>query len=100
MGGNMVDVVQDPTAGACIIVQFFLETLVYDMPLTPTDRYFRSPKWNNFFPCRGIARDVPIIIDEIEVCLDFHIYDIMDFDLLLGFPLEELLDKSQVSLDC
>jgi hypothetical protein len=42
---------------------------------------------------------VPIIIDEIEVCLDFHIYDIMDFDLLLGFPLDELLDKYQGSLD-
>jgi hypothetical protein len=51
------------------------------------------------FPCRGFARDVPIIIEEIEVCLDFHIYDIMDFDLLIGFPLDELLDKSQGSLD-
>ena len=51
------------------------------------------------FPCRGIARDVPIIVDKIEVHLDFHIYDIMDFDLLLGFPLDELLDKSQGSLD-
>ncbi|MDD0148526.1 hypothetical protein PSY31_22835, partial [Shigella flexneri] len=42
---------------------------------------------------------MPIIIDKIEVHLDFHIYDIMDFDLLLGFPLDELLDKSQGSLD-
>jgi hypothetical protein len=51
------------------------------------------------FPCQGIARDVSIIVDEIEVCLDFHIYDTMDFNLLTGFPLDELLDKSQGSLD-
>ena len=71
-----------------------------DMPLTLTDRHFQSPRWTKYiFPCRGIARDVPIIIDKIEVHLDFHIYDIMDFDLLLGFPLDELLDKSQGSLD-
>jgi hypothetical protein len=99
MRGNTVDVVHDPTAGACIIPERLLDTLVGDMPLTPTDRYFQSPKCNYFFPCRGIARDVLIIIDEIEACLDFHIYNIMDFDLLLGFPLDKLLDKSQGSLD-
>jgi hypothetical protein len=99
MWGNTVDTVHDPTAGACIVLDCLLDTLVGDIPLTPTDRYFRSPKWNYFSPCRGIARDMPIIIDKIEVLLDFHIYDIMDFDLRLGFPLDELLDKSQGSID-
>ena len=46
----------------------------------------------------GIARDVPITIDKIEVHLDFYIYDILDFDLLLGYPLEKLL-ASHGSLD-
>ena len=39
-----------------------------------------------------------IIIDKIEVRLDFHVYDIIDFDLLLGIPLEKLL-ASHRSLD-
>ena len=38
-----------------------------------------------------IARDVPITIDKLEVHLDFYIYDIVDFDPLLGLPLEKLL---------
>jgi hypothetical protein len=42
---------------------------------------------------------VPITIDKIEVRLDFHIYDVIDFDLLLGYPLEKLLNTSQGSLD-
>ena len=46
----------------------------------------------------GIARDVLITIDKIEVHLDFYIYFILDFDLLLGLPLEKLL-ASHGSLD-
>ena len=41
---------------------------------------------------------MPIIIDKIEVRLDYHVYDIIDFDLLLGYPLEKLL-VSHGSLD-
>ena len=66
-------------------------------PLTPTNKYFKSLS-GQYFECRGIARDVPIIIDKIEVRLDFHIYDIVDFDLLLGLPQEKLL-ASHGSLD-
>ena len=44
----------------------------------------------------GIARDVPITIDKLEVHLDFYSYDILDFDLLLGLPLEK---TSHGSLD-
>ena len=66
-------------------------------PLTPTDKYFKSPS-GLFFEYRGIARDVPITVDKIEVHLDFYIYDILDFDLPLGYPLEKLL-ASHGSLD-
>ena len=41
---------------------------------------------------------MPITIEKSEVYLDFHIYDILDFDLLLGLPLEKLL-ASHGSLD-
>jgi len=41
---------------------------------------------------------VPITIDKVEVCLDFHTFDILDFDLLLGYPLEKYF-TSQGSLD-
>ena len=46
----------------------------------------------------GVASAVPLIIDKIEINLDFHIFDILDFDLLLGFPLETFL-ASQGNLD-
>ena len=46
----------------------------------------------------GVASAGPLVIDKIEINLDFHIFDILDFDLLLGFPLEKLL-ASQGNLD-
>ncbi|CAO2163487.1 unnamed protein product [Urochloa humidicola] len=39
------------------------------------------------------------MIDKIKVNLDFHIFDIHNLDLLLGSPVEELLDNSHGSLD-
>jgi hypothetical protein len=75
-------------------------TLVGNKPLTSIDKYLQSLS-ALFFECRGIARDVPITIDKIEVRLDFHIYDVINFDLLLGYPLEKIVGKnvSQGSLD-
>ena len=97
MKGNIVEALRDPTAEVCIIPECLLDTLVGNKPLTPTDKYFKSPS-GLYFECRGIARNVPITIDKIEMHLDFYIYDILDFDLLLGLPLEKLL-ASHGSLD-
>jgi hypothetical protein len=36
---------------------------------------------------------VPVIISKIEVFIDFHIYAILEFDLLIGHPLENLLQE-------
>ena len=97
MKGNIVEALHDPAAEVCILPECLLDTLVGNKPLTPTNKYFKSPS-GLYFECRGIARDVPIILDKIDVYLDFYIYDILDFDLLLGLPLKKLL-ASHGSLD-
>ena len=83
MKGNAIEALHDPSAEVHIIPECLLDTFVGNKPLTPTDKYFKSPS-GLFFECRGIARDVPITIDKIEVHLEFYIYDVFNFDLLLG----------------
>ena len=83
MKGKIVEALHDPAAEVCILPECLLDTLVGNKPLTPTDKYFKSP-FGLYFECRGIARDVPITIDKIEVRLDFYIYDILDFGLFLA----------------
>ena len=98
MKGNIVEALHDPTVEACIIPECLLVTLVGKKPLTLTNKYLRSPL-GLFFDCWGIARDMPITIDKIKVCLDFHIFDILDFDLLLGYLLDQLLTVPHGSQD-
>jgi hypothetical protein len=100
MSRNAVEAIHDPAAEACIISEYLVDTLLGNKPLTTINKYLRSPL-GLFFECRGIARDVPITIDKIEVHIDFDIYNVIDFDLLLGYPLEKLVGKnvSQGSLD-
>ena len=97
MKENIIEALRDPTIEVCIIPEYLFDTLVGNKPLTPSDKYFKSPS-GLYFEYRGIARDVPFTIDKIEVHLDFYIYNILDFDLLLGYPLEKLL-ASHGSLD-
>jgi len=84
--GTTIEALHDPTAEACIMSEFLMDTFIGSMPLDPTDILFRSPS-GLFFECRGIARAVLVKIDKIEVKLDFHIYPILDFEILIGYPL-------------
>ena len=62
------------------------------MPLVSTNKLFKSPL-GLFFECCGIARVVSAIIDRIEVFIDFHIYAILKFDILISYPLENLIEQ-------
>nr|TKW27922.1 hypothetical protein SEVIR_3G289400v2 [Setaria viridis] len=95
MWGTAIEALHDPTAEACIMSEFLKGTFLGNMPLVPTDKLLKSPS-ELIFECRGMAREVLIKIDKIKVHLNFHIYPILDFDLLIGLHLEDL---SQGSLD-
>jgi hypothetical protein len=52
-------------------------------PLRPSDKLLKI--------CRGVASAVPLTLEKIEVNLDFHVFDILYFDILLDYPLENFL---------
>ena len=59
------------------------------MLLVSTNKLFKSPS-RLIFECCGIPRAVPIILNETEVFIDFHIFAILEFDLLIGYLLDKL----------
>ena len=65
------------------------ENLMSNMPLVLTNRLFKSPS-GLIFECSRIVRAVPSEINETEVHLDFHIFAILEFDLLIGHLLDNL----------
>ena len=63
-----------------------------DNPLLPTSRSL----WIG--PCStiegiGILHDVPVWYDKTEIALDFHIFEVQDFDVLIGHPVEKLFQN-------
>ena len=70
------------------------------MPLVLTNKVFKI-SIALIFEYSEIVRAISIEIDGTKVHLDFHIYAILDFDLLIDYPFEKLFQEkpSQGSLN-
>ena len=69
---------------------FFARTYLSDEVLAPTSKHFRVG------PCLslkgfGILHNITIHHNNVEMALDFHIFEIQDFNILIGHPLEKLI---------
>ena len=81
-----IEALHNPTVGTSIMSEFLAKNLLGNIPLVLTNKHFKSSS-GLIFECCGITRAVPIEINETEVHLDFNIFAIIEFDLLIGFPL-------------
>jgi hypothetical protein len=70
--------------------EFLAKNLLGNKPLVLTNKLFKSSS-GLFFECCGIIRVVPIEINKIKVFIDFHIYVVLEFDILIGYPLKNLI---------
>ena len=75
------------------MLEFLVEALLGRSPLVLTNKLFRSPS-GLIFECCGIVRAMPIEINKTKVRLDFHIYAILEFELLIGHPLDNLFQEN------
>jgi hypothetical protein len=39
----------------------------------------------------GILSQIPVICNDAQIILDFHVFDIKSFDLMIGLPFGEFL---------
>jgi hypothetical protein len=90
--GTNLEALHNPTLGTNIMSEFLVKHLLGNMSLVLTNKLFKSPL-GLFFKCCGIARAVPIKIDEIEVFIDFHMYAILEFDLLIGHCRQDVVSS-------
>ena len=47
----------------------------------------------------GILHNISLYHNKVEVALDFHVFQIQDFDILIGHPLEKLFIEPPLSGD-
>ena len=91
--GTNIEALLNPTVKTSIMSEFLAKNLLGSMPLVPTNKLFKSSS-GLIFECCGIARAMPIKIDKTKVHLDVYIFVILEFDLLIGYPLEKLFQKN------
>ena len=63
-----------------------------DKPLLPTLRSLWSGPRSTMEGIR-ILHDVPVWYDQTELALDFHVFEVQDFDILIGHPIEKMFQN-------
>ena len=74
----------------------FAHTYLGAEPLAPTKKSLRvAPR--SSLEGHGILHNIIVHHDNVEMTLDFHVFDIQDFDVLIGHPLEKhFLDPPKI----
>ena len=84
-----MDVFYNPSIGANLMYAAFAFAYLGDKSLAPTVKSLRtSPRTS--LKGLGILRDTTLHHRDIEVALDFHVFEIQDFDIMIGHPMENL----------
>jgi len=92
--GAAVTAFYNPTVGVNIISASFASDYSGRKHVTPTTKSLRIGP-NSIIKGIGIMQDVPVWHMKMEIALDFHIFEVQDFDILIGHPVEKLfLDVS------
>jgi hypothetical protein len=72
----------------------FAHDLLKDMPLAPKTKLLKSIS-GHIVPSFRILCALPILVNGTKVYLNFYIFDVMEFDLLIGQPIERLIHEGK-----
>nr|CAE01642.2 OSJNBb0021I10.5 [Oryza sativa Japonica Group] len=88
--GNNVGILYSPTVGANLVSESFAFAYLSDKAVTPTNKFFKHPN-GNINEGFGIVQDVPVCFEDRDAILDFHVFEIQHFDILIELPIKKLL---------
>jgi hypothetical protein len=76
--------------GVNIMSVAFAKKLLEDMPLIPTNKLLKS-LLGHIIPSLGILCALSVILNGFHVQLNFYIFDVWEFNVLIGSPIERLI---------
>ena len=88
-----MDVLYNPTIGANLMSTSFAHTYLGAEPLSLTNKSLRVSPCSNL-EGHGILHNITVHHDNVKMALDFHVFDIQDFDIMIGHPLEKLFIRT------
>jgi hypothetical protein len=72
----------------------FAHDLLKDMPLAPTTKLLKSLSEHIVLSLENLCA-LPILVNGTKVHLNFYIFDVMEFNLLIEQPIERLIHKGK-----
>ena len=84
-----VDALYNPTVRANLMSDEFALAFLGNYKLTRTNRQLKRPS-GSLTSSYGILTDVPFWHDDVKVHLNFHVFEDLNFDFLIGHPLKAL----------
>jgi len=88
--GQNVRALYNPAIGANIMSNNFALAFLGGAALTPTCRTVKGPS-GSLIQSYGVIQDVSIRYGDVKASLDFHVFEVPNFDVLIGHPIEKLL---------
>jgi hypothetical protein len=84
------DALYNPVMGVNIMSSIFAHDLLKDMPLAPTTKLLKSLS-GYIVPNLEILCSLPILVNGTKLHLNFYIFDVMEFDLLIAQPIKRFI---------
>uniref|UniRef100_K3YMB3 Uncharacterized protein n=1 Tax=Setaria italica TaxID=4555 RepID=K3YMB3_SETIT len=88
--GTKVNALYNPTVGANIISSSYALTFLGYEPLAPIDKTFRSFS-GDLLEWFRVLENMSIGHRGADAILDFHVFKVQDFDILIRHPTENFL---------
>jgi hypothetical protein len=89
------DALYNLVVGVNIMFVSFAHDLLTYMPLTPTTKLLKG-LLGHILLSLGILYVLPIHVKETKVHLSSYVYDIIEFDMLIGQPIERLIQEGKM----
>jgi hypothetical protein len=78
-----VKALYNPTVGVNIISDNFALAFLGNAVLTPTGRTLRRTL-GSLVGSYGVIQNVSVWYKDVKASLDFHVFEVLDFDILIG----------------
>jgi len=80
--------------GVNIMSYTFAKEFLRDIPLIPTNKLLKNYS-RHIIPSLGVLGALPIVIKYFRILLNFYIFDVWDFDVMIGVPIIKLLQEGR-----
>jgi len=80
--------------GVNIMSYTFAKKILRDIPLIPTNKLLKNCS-GHIIPSLEVLSVLPIVINDFCILLNFYIFDVWDFDVMIGVPIIKLLQEGR-----